>query len=97
VDELNRAAYGVFKTGVSRYPERVDELLSLLEICQFLERLCDHITSIAKEIIFLIEGEIKRHKKRQALRCWIATVEGEENPSSAPSISTLFAGTPRHP
>lgn len=97
VDELNRAAYGVFKSAVARRPERVNELLSLLETCQFLERLCDHITTIAKEIIFLIEGEIKRHRKRQALRCWIATVEGEESPSSAPSISTLFAGTPNPP
>jgi phosphate transport system protein len=39
----------------------VGYLVNLLLISRHLERLADHATNIAEEVIYLIEGEIVRH------------------------------------
>ena len=36
-------------------------LINLLLISRHIERLADHTTNIAEEVIYLIEGEIIRH------------------------------------
>ena len=36
-------------------------LINLFLISRHLERLADHATNIAEEVIYLIEGEIVRH------------------------------------
>jgi phosphate transport system protein len=36
-------------------------MINLLLISRHLERLADHATNIAEEVIYLIEGEIVRH------------------------------------
>ena len=38
-------------------------LINLLLISRHLERLADHATNIAEEVIYLVEGEIVRHSK----------------------------------
>ncbi|HEX5680106.1 MAG TPA: PhoU domain-containing protein, partial [Desulfobacterales bacterium] len=42
-------------------PERVGYYINLLLISRHLERLADHATNIAEEVIYLVEGEIFRH------------------------------------
>ncbi|MFO7553611.1 MAG: PhoU domain-containing protein [Desulfobacterales bacterium] len=37
-------------------------MINLLLISRHLERIADHATSIAEEVICLIEGEIVRHE-----------------------------------
>jgi phosphate transport system protein len=36
-------------------------MINLLLISRHLERLADHATNIAEEVIYMIEGEIIRH------------------------------------
>jgi phosphate transport system protein len=38
-------------------------LINLYLISRHLERVADHATNIAEEVIYLIEGEIIRHGK----------------------------------
>ncbi len=40
------------------HPDKLGELINLLLISRHLERLADHATNIAEEVIYLIEGEI---------------------------------------
>jgi phosphate transport system protein len=42
-------------------PDKIGYLINLLLISRHLERLADHTTNIAEEVIYLIEGEIIRH------------------------------------
>lgn len=49
---------------IQAYPENVESLISLLNITRDLERIADHATNIAEDVIYMIEGEIVRHQDR---------------------------------
>lgn len=61
VDEIKRDAYDKIKKAMAKHPDHVGYLINLLLISRHLERLADHATNIAEEVIYLIEGEIIRH------------------------------------
>jgi phosphate transport system protein len=43
-------------------PEMVEPGLSLFSATRHLERIADHATNIAEDVIYLVEGEIVRHR-----------------------------------
>ena len=61
VDAMQKAAYDEFKRAIRANPEQVTPLTNLYLISRHLERMADHATNIAEEVIYLIEGEIVRH------------------------------------
>jgi phosphate transport system protein len=61
VDRYKNEAYDRFKQAIRDLPERVGYYINLLLISRHLERLSDHATNIAEEVIYLVEGEIYRH------------------------------------
>jgi len=61
VDAIKTLAYDRIKDAIKANPGRVGYLINLLLISRHLERLADHATNIAEEVIYLIEGEIVRH------------------------------------
>lgn len=63
VDRIQREAYDQIKAAMRTNPHRAGYLLNLLMISRHLERLADHATNIAEEIIYLIEGSIVRHQE----------------------------------
>jgi phosphate transport system protein len=63
VDAIQKDAYDRIKKAIKENPDRVGYLINLLLISRHLERLADHATNIAEEVIYLIEGEIVRHGK----------------------------------
>ena len=40
----------------------IDELIAALSISRYIERMADHAAMIAREVIYLVTGEIVRHK-----------------------------------
>jgi phosphate transport system protein len=63
VDQIKKEAYDRIKQAIQELPERVGYYINLLLISRHLERLADHTTNIAEEVIYLAEGEIFRHAK----------------------------------
>jgi len=61
VDQIKVDAYDRIKQAMSKHPDKIGYLINLLLISRHLERLADHTTNIAEEVIYLIEGEIIRH------------------------------------
>jgi phosphate transport system protein len=61
VDQIKNEAYDKIKQAIQDLPERVGYYINLLLISRHLERLADHATNIAEEVIYLVEGEIFRH------------------------------------
>ena len=61
VDQIKNDAYDQIKQAIKDLPERVGYYINLLLISRHLERLGDHATNIAEEVIYLVEGEIYRH------------------------------------
>ncbi len=43
-------------------PDRIAVLLTLLAASRNLERVADHATNIAEDVIYMVEGEIVRHQ-----------------------------------
>jgi phosphate transport system protein len=65
VDSENDRAYALLTAAIRRHPEHLDALLALLSVARNLERIADHATNIAKDVIYLIEGEIVRHRSSE--------------------------------
>ena len=61
VDEINGEVHRLVKGAIRDNPEQGEHLINLLLISRHLERIADHATNIAEEVIYLIEGEIVRH------------------------------------
>jgi phosphate transport system protein len=61
VDQIKNEAYDKIKQAIKELPERVGYYINLLLISRHLERISDHATNIAEEVIYLVEGEIYRH------------------------------------
>jgi phosphate transport system protein len=61
VDSIKKDAYDLIKEAMGKHPGQLGYLINLLLISRHLERLADHATNIAEEVIYLIEGEIIRH------------------------------------
>jgi len=62
VDAINREMYVTIQEGIKSYPARMESLIHLLSVSRHLERVADLATNIAEDVIYMIEGDIVRHK-----------------------------------
>jgi phosphate transport system protein len=62
VDALNREMYKQVEASIVAHPGWAQVLLHLLSISRHLERVADHATNIAEDVIYMVEGAIVRHK-----------------------------------
>jgi len=63
VDELNRQAFETVMAAIRTKPDQVDILIAYLSASRYLERIADHATNVAEDVIYMIEGVIARHKE----------------------------------
>ncbi len=61
VDSLRTASYHELVSFMERDPENIKAALDLLAITRNLERLADHSTNIAEDVLFLVKGIDVRH------------------------------------
>jgi phosphate transport system protein len=62
VDRLNRMIIDELIRLMQSSPEMVEPALSLFSATRHLERIADHATNIAEDVVYLVEGEIIRHR-----------------------------------
>ena len=65
VDALYRDMFDKIKTGITEHPDKLDEFMQVLSISRHLERIADHATNIAEDVIYMIEGDIVRHRTEE--------------------------------
>ena len=63
VDNIQGNAYSQTKQAMREHPQEMTYLINLYLISRHLERVADHATNIAEEVVYLVEGEIVRHGK----------------------------------
>ena len=64
VDKIKDEAYDRIKQAMADgATEDIGYMINLLLISRHIERLADHATNIAEEVVYMIEGEIVRHGK----------------------------------
>lgn len=67
LDEINTSATKIVANYINKNPDNTIEALYLLSIIRKLERVGDHITNIAEEVIFHLEAKVLKHGKKAAL------------------------------
>lgn len=61
IDTINRETSHLVKQAVTRNSALFEPLVQIMHISRHLERIADHATNIAEDLIYLIEGRIVRH------------------------------------
>jgi len=62
IDRLNREAYPKVTRAMQENPEHLEQLINYISISRYLERVADHSTNIAEDVLALLGGEIVRHR-----------------------------------
>ncbi len=62
VDRYNTEIIAELIALMRQSPEMVMPGLSLFSATRHLERIADHATNIAEDVVYLVEGEIVRHR-----------------------------------
>jgi phosphate transport system protein len=63
IDNINREIVRYVKEEIIRTPKQVNGYLLLLSVARNLERIADHATNIAEDVIYMINGDIVRHRE----------------------------------
>jgi phosphate transport system protein len=61
VDRFNRDIITELIQVMKQSPELIEPAMSLFSATRHLERIADHATNIAEDVVYLVEGEIIRH------------------------------------
>ena len=64
VDHGNRKVIAGLLEAMHEDSEFIDPAVELFSISKNLERIADHATNIAEDVIYLVEGDIVRHKMK---------------------------------
>jgi phosphate transport system protein len=63
VDQYNRDIIAELQTTMQTQPAAVPVALHCFSAIRHIERIADHATNIAEDVIYLAEGDIVRHRK----------------------------------
>jgi phosphate transport system protein len=61
VDDLTRLVHQELLEMMKKNPEAIDRAMSLISISKYLERMADHATNIAEQVVFTVKGLDIRH------------------------------------
>ena len=68
IDQMKATIRKEIEAAVRKQPDKVGSLLRLLAVSRNLERIADLATSIAEDVVYLVEGRIMRHPTLTATR-----------------------------
>jgi phosphate transport system protein len=89
VDEYNRRMFDLLQPLMQSRPDAVRRAIHVLSASRHLERIADLATNIAEDVIFMVDGEVVRHRTEQY---------GDEARPDAPSEPSARPGaTPSRP
>jgi phosphate transport system protein len=62
VDAMNRQVFRILQEKLKKHDKQTESLIHLLSVSRHLERVADHATNIAEDVIYMMNGQIVRHK-----------------------------------
>ncbi len=90
VDQMNRSAYKTLTRVMEESSHLAPQALNALMISRSLERVADHATNIAEDVIFWVQGDDVRHPKSVAKAAAVGAAVTPA-PSGADSTDTTPA------
>lgn len=67
VDDLHSNMYKIAREKIESDPSKIDQWFNVIGISRYLERAADHTTNIAEDVIYLVDGDITRHRQLDKL------------------------------
>lgn len=64
VDALNREIIAELTLLMKNRPDLIEPAIHLFSAARQIERIADHATNIAEDVVYLVQGEIIRHRNR---------------------------------
>ncbi len=61
IDDLHRKNYRELTAAIRNQPDLTEQLIEMIFISKALERIGDHATNVAEDVIYLLEGDDVRH------------------------------------
>ena len=68
VDEENKRRFTTMQEVMRKDPAAVERAVHLLSVSRHLERIADHATNVAEDVVFLVDGEVIRHLRLSRAR-----------------------------
>jgi len=68
VDAGRQAVRTLVMQQIKKNPEKVESLLQINSVSKHLERIADMATNIAEDVIYMVEGEIVRHRHKDDMK-----------------------------
>ena len=62
VDEARQRIQRRVLQGIKDHPENVENLLRINSVAKHIERIADMATNIAEDVVYMVEGDIVRHR-----------------------------------
>lgn len=62
VDAMNREMYRLVQEAIRKRPAQLEYLIHMLSASRHLERIADLATDISEDVIYMVKGEIIRHR-----------------------------------
>ncbi|MBV9611296.1 MAG: phosphate signaling complex protein PhoU [Acidobacteriaceae bacterium] len=67
VDNLRTASYHELISFMEKNPQQISQALYLLSTVRNLERIADHATNVAEDVLFLVKGiDVRHHNEQRA-------------------------------
>lgn len=68
LDDVHRHSNKIIADYIKKHPDEIDEALNMHSIIRKIERIGDHCSNIAEEIVFYIEAKVLKHSgKKKAI------------------------------
>ncbi len=64
VDDLQRKLHDIVEREIRANPESISQWMQVFSTIRYFERMGDLATNIAEDVIYLVEGEVIRHKEQ---------------------------------
>ncbi len=65
VDSINHDIHEHIEKLMTEQPDKISQLLHIISAARHLERIADHATNIAEDVIYMTDGKIIRHRKEE--------------------------------
>jgi phosphate transport system protein len=63
IDEYHQEMFPLLANQMRTQPESIEVLLHVLSASRHLERIADYATNVAEDVVYLVRGEIIRHRE----------------------------------
>ena len=63
IDDYQRHMFRIIENQMRSHPDTIDPLMHVLSAARHLERIADYATNIAEDVVYLVRGEIIRHRQ----------------------------------